>query len=501
MRHILLCFFALSLQLSSWAQPMLIKDIYSGSTGSMPGRFSVINNKLAFFANDSTDGYELWSSEGTGASTKLVYDINPGMADADFMLNYVKMATVGNKVYFPADDGTHGIELYSWDGANAPMLASDVHPGSTGSLFTELVALRNTIYFPTNDAAYGVELWSYNTFSGHSQIIADIHNGLLGSNPHNLVIYKNRLVFAADDGIAGNELFMYDPVSQTTSRIYDINAGPDGSDPQSLVVLNDKLYFTAISPAAGRELYVYDGTNVVRVTDIYPGPGDGIDASADGEIKIGAIGNTIYFSGTDGGGMEQQIYMYDPSTNKSSLYAIINFTESAKPSNFISYGNKLYFSANDGAHGNELWAIDGNNHNYIVYDINDSGDSDPMDMTVMNGKLYFSAYDLAYGRELYSFMDTTLSIPHVLFNGAANVYPNPATSEANITLDLQTQQTIGIKLTDIAGRIVSTAAAKMYNSGKNNIKLDMSQLSSGVYFYNLVDENGLTLYTERILKQ
>jgi len=501
MKYALLCFSALALQLSSFAQPMMVKDIDPGPGGSMPGRFSVINNKLAFFANDSTDGYELWSSGGTDATTKLVYDINPGMADADFMLSYVKMATVGNKAYFPADDGTHGIELYSWDGTSAPMLASDIHPGAAGSLFTELVALQNTIYFPTNDANYGVELWSYNPINGHSQIVADIRSGLQDSDPHNLVAYKNKLIFAASDGITGDELYIYDPVSQTASRIFDINPGPDGSDPQSLVVLNDKLYFSATSGAAGRELYMYDGTNVVRVTDIYPGPGDGIQTAANGEINIGAIGNTIYFNGTNGGGMEQQIYMYDPATNKSSLYAIINLSGTSKPSNFTTYGNKLYFSADDGAHGNELWAIDGNNHNYIVYDINDSGDSDPMDMTVMNGKLYFSAYNPAYGRELYSFTDTTLSVPKILISGNTSVYPNPATTEANITFDLQAQQAIGLKLTDIAGRVVTLLAPETYNAGKNNIKVDVSQLGSGIYFHNIINAEGLTLYTGRLLKQ
>lgn len=501
MKYALLCFSALTLQLSALAQPKMVKDIYPGAMGSTPGRFSVINNKLAFFANDSTDGYELWSSGGTDATTKLVYDINPGAADADFMLDYVKMAMVGNKVYFPADDGTHGIELYSWDGTNAPMLASDIHPGAAGSLFTELAAVQNTIYFPTNDATYGVELWSYNPINGHSQIVADIRSGLQDSDPHNLVAYKNKLIFAATDGITGTELYMYDPVSQTASRIFDINPGIESSDPQSLVVLNDKLYFSATSGAAGRELYMYDGTNVVRVTDIYPGSGDGIQAVANGEINIGAIGNIIYFNGTNGGGMEQQIYMYDPATNKSSLYAIINLTETSKPSNFTTYGNKLYFSADDGAHGNELWAIDGNNHNYIVYDINDSGDSDPMDLTVMNGKLYFSAYSPAYGRELYSFTDTTLSVPKVLFNGVSGVYPNPATTEANITFDLQAQQQIGLKIMDIAGRVITQVSPENYNTGKNNIKVDVSQFNSGVYFYNLTNTDGLMLYTGKLLKQ
>ncbi|GBF00439.1 hyalin, partial [Microcystis aeruginosa NIES-298] len=37
-----------------------------------------MGNTLFFTANDGVNGYELWKSDGTAAGTVLVKDINPG---------------------------------------------------------------------------------------------------------------------------------------------------------------------------------------------------------------------------------------------------------------------------------------------------------------------------------------------------------------------------------------------------------------------------------------
>ena len=43
-----------------------------------PGNLTNVNGTLFFTANDGTHGYELWKSDGTAAGTVLVKDINPG---------------------------------------------------------------------------------------------------------------------------------------------------------------------------------------------------------------------------------------------------------------------------------------------------------------------------------------------------------------------------------------------------------------------------------------
>src|SRR5690554_74373 len=67
----------------------------------------------------------------------LVDDINPGAGDA-----YPSQVTeVGNKVYFSADDGTNGNEVWVYDGTTTTLI--DVNPGANGSYPNHFKALGN----------------------------------------------------------------------------------------------------------------------------------------------------------------------------------------------------------------------------------------------------------------------------------------------------------------------------------------------------------------------
>src|SRR6266511_5322221 len=52
-----------------------VADIRSGPQGSNPSPLANVNGTLFFRANDGTNGYELWKSDGTTSGTALVKDI------------------------------------------------------------------------------------------------------------------------------------------------------------------------------------------------------------------------------------------------------------------------------------------------------------------------------------------------------------------------------------------------------------------------------------------
>src|SRR5262249_55432693 len=86
-----------------------------------PLNLIAMNGILYFTADDGVHGRELWQSAGTPAGTFLVRDINPGRGSA-FHSFYNPWFTVANgKLFFVADDRVHGRELwvYTWDGAAA----------------------------------------------------------------------------------------------------------------------------------------------------------------------------------------------------------------------------------------------------------------------------------------------------------------------------------------------------------------------------------------------
>jgi len=88
-----------------------------------------VGNTFYFTANDGTNGYELWKSDGTSSGTAMIVDINSGSADG--YPTYI--TAIGNTVYFTAVDAMNGRELWKTDGtASGTEMVKDILPG-TGS--------------------------------------------------------------------------------------------------------------------------------------------------------------------------------------------------------------------------------------------------------------------------------------------------------------------------------------------------------------------------------
>src|SRR5262245_39891116 len=83
-----------------------VADIFTGQPGSVPADLVNMNGKLFFSADDGIHGRELWTSDPVTGVTQLVKDINPSTGS-----NPLYLTVVGNHVYFSADDGLHGPEL------------------------------------------------------------------------------------------------------------------------------------------------------------------------------------------------------------------------------------------------------------------------------------------------------------------------------------------------------------------------------------------------------
>src|SRR5262249_57707291 len=54
-----------------------VKDIRPGPADGMPGRLTDVNGTLFFWAADGVTGFELWKSDGTEPGTVLVRVIDP----------------------------------------------------------------------------------------------------------------------------------------------------------------------------------------------------------------------------------------------------------------------------------------------------------------------------------------------------------------------------------------------------------------------------------------
>jgi hypothetical protein len=73
------------------------------------------------------------------------------------------------------------------------------------------------------------------------------------------------------------------------------------------------------------------------------------------------------------------------------------------------------------------------------------------------------------------------------------IYPNPADNQLNIAFSAKDNVDLNISLIDISGRAIMQ---NMYsaNSGTNLIKIDINNISRGIYFLNIMENNSSLNY-------
>jgi len=69
------------------------------------------------------------------------------------------------------------------------------------------------------------------------------------------------------------------------------------------------------------------------------------------------------------------------------------------------------------------------------------------------------------------------------------VFPNPASDALNMVFTLGSSQTVGFRLTDLAGRTVYSTE-KMLKSGEQKINMPLTDIQPGLLFYTLITAEG-----------
>lgn len=381
----------------------LLKDIVNGS--SYPSVLEVVDNKLIFSAYDN-NGLELWVSDGTTNGTLLLKDIFPGN-QSGYLERYINRQSIHGSVLFIANDGINGYSLWKTDGtANGTVMVKDIISGNNtdqNAFNIFIYGTQNKVYFSViNNLNYddlwqtdGTENGTFKVNSLNSNLEFYLKNSsLMSSNPSG-----NNFYFTAYDKEAGVELWKTDGTPNGLLKVKDITIG--GNQPsyvQNLRSINGHTFFTADNIINGNELWRTDGTTAN--TELFKDFTIGYEYS--GNTFFGFMTkfkNELYIQTNYG-----KIWRTDGS--QISLFKSFPITTNVQSYPSIVIGDNLFFANFDYINGNftgfELFKTDGVNTT-LVKNINpvNFAESLPENFCNLNGTLYFSANDGTNGRELW----------------------------------------------------------------------------------------------------
>jgi len=363
-----------------YVTPTLVKDIRAGSFGAFDRSDwsavdyttpASIGSTLYFAANDGVHGMELWKSDGSEAGTMLVKDIWPGggsafpwsTEDTWFSQTFVN---VNGTLFFVADDGVHNYELWKSDGTpGGTVMVKDIY-NSWDQLPTGLTKVGGNLFFAHTDGADGIELWKSNGTVAGTVMVKNINGGADSSSPQDLAIFGDRLVFTAVDSATGREPWISDGTGPGTRMLKDIN--PTGSSyADHFTEVGGELFFVADDGLIGKELWKSDGTtaNTVLVKDISP-EGAGINWGSN-PYQLTDVDGTLFFSADDAEGSQvgHGDELWKSNGTEAGTVLVKDIWPGWNMSNPTSLNNlsgTLLFKAitpEQGTWGGELWRSDG----------------------------------------------------------------------------------------------------------------------------------------------
>ena len=359
---------------------------------------------------------DLWKSDGTTKGTVRLDTFPSPTGNVEFI---DKLVPVGNRLFFSAFRADTGRELWSSDGTpGGSRLVKDIEPGPAGSDALPLAAAAGVLFFSAHSGASGTELWRSNGTAAGTQLAGDINPGTAGSYPHDLADVNGTLFFTTEQNDTATLIYKTNPEQDGVVRVAE-GQSPLGPLATGLEGSGNTLYFGVyqIGPVAGPWLVKSDGTQqgTVEVAGGFNGVRYITDLDGAG---------TVLFSGTGydptRGSAGQELWRSDGTAKGTVLVKDINpavlaaaspqaFAGSSDPAFLTNVGGTVFFSANDGEHGRELWKSDGTEAGTVlVKDVVPGGaGSDPWGLVAVGSRLFFRVTLPGGGAELWKSDGTT----------------------------------------------------------------------------------------------
>ena len=449
----------------------LLKDINPGSTSSRPARFSVLNNRLIFLANDGVNGDEFWVSDGTSAGTQILKDINPGSQEGierDFITSAIPQFEYKGELYFFAQVGNTFSLLWKTDGTESGTIqvknvCDNCAPTNVAN--GEFGILNNYLYFKVSDGIWRTDGTSTGTiraiYGNVSPYVPSVYN-----NPR---VCDNRLYFAANDPNDFTfDLWYSDGTIAGCKKVKDF---PENAKPRKFTFLQGKVYFIA-----DNSFWVTDGSEngTVMFSNL----------KAD-EINLGKNDfyiwdNKLYFKAVD---TDNKAYVYELNPVNNEVKQIAS--QYYRGDKF----GKVYFSSNE---------------NYLFFDeVSDQTTGKIVRLEKNTGAVKKISAEvipqpiILLGDNVLFRNDPVLSFPHGIWIIPAlsvsnqelttplnaHIFPNPS-SDGRFYATAPDHTPVTARVFDALGKLV------LQQSFTGNTYLQVPDPIPGIYYVHLIADDG-----------
>lgn len=396
-------------------------------------------------------GQRLWFTDGTTPNTRLTRVVRAHTSafrhDARGLFFWAPppadcLTTVRGRLLFAAEDGFFGSEPWVTTPAGDAMLLADLAPGGGYSFPRACASFRGHAIFSTEvtDAAGNsiAATWSSDGESPPALLAQTAgwfpHRPFAASFGDALYLLSGDLL-RTDGTAAGTQTIApadtncgVEELAHGGDTLYVADCGLSKSDgtpgsmtavetlegePLSSVAglrrIGPNVLFAA-SDDAGSELWVTDGSGFAqRLVDIHPGVASGMEWEYELYGPVPPATTTAgYFFVADDGTHGDELWASDGTAPGTRLVVdLFPGSYPSSPRELVTFGSYVYFIAESPAHGRELWRSDGTTKGTeLVADLVPGGGSSlPQQLTVTGGALWFSAWTSSHGREPWRISD------------------------------------------------------------------------------------------------
>jgi ELWxxDGT repeat protein len=394
-----------------------LRDIYPiGSLGA----------EMIFVAEMEDVGVGLWVTDVGNSAVTLIKDLDPSSnrfipIPSPFTSSDTELiGSSGFSSYFIVDaDYDKPTTLWKTDGTSSGTVELGSFPridSFNRSLDSEIryfSGFDDIVFFGADDpnSANIGRMWvdADNVLEVLREFVPSNEVGTRSSSVSNMVQYGDAFFFltnTVEDFGAGLSLWRSGGTSDTTFRLMDLcDLSCQFEDAEIQATSNGVFVLVE-----NQDLWFSDGSK--EGTQLLKQVGDPEFSIINKASKLTSFNDTLIFVGWDSENGEE-LWKSDGTTEGTMIVKDINPGSGGSfragrlenLTNFVVLNDNLFFVADDGVSGPELWRSGGTEQSTtIVKDIFTFGDfgSYPQDLTVLNDSLLFSAFDLENGYELWT---------------------------------------------------------------------------------------------------